>query len=908
MIRRTATAVLMYSLVACVFTWPLALHPHARFGALDPTGDPSLYLWALGWDLHTLASHPAWLLTGRVFNAGIFFPAPLTLAYSDHLLLQAVALWPVFAVTRDLVFCYNVLLIGSLIAAALSMHVLARALTGSEAAAFVAGLIFGFAPFHFTHLLHIQLQALYFLPLSFLFLHRLFADERRSDTIALGVVTGLQTVSSVYYGVIGAIGLACAVAVLMAATGRITDWRLLRRGAAAAALALLVAAPWSIPYLRVARDAGGGRTSYEASNGSAVVSSYLQAPAMNLVYGRTGWLRPGGRAPLPFKDGPEQALFFGFVAMLLAAAGAVAAPQRLKQIAAVYSVLALVGLVLSLGPNGIRAVYTALYGALVGMAAIRASARFSVLTLLGVAVLAALAVRALELRRPRVGRFVGAAAFGLIAVEFCNGAIAFPAPPALTTPAGRWLSQQPGSGAVVCAPVGPFASNTPCMLQSLEHGRPIVNGYSGFRPPFFEALLDAVNRLPAAQALVTLHDLGVEFVVSDGPLEIGPESRDVLVERASFGAQRIYQVVWSPATDARLAATTGVIPPDPGPPPFVTGESATYRVRWTSGPMRVPAGTATIAVLPPQGQESYRFQVLAKTEPWMSRFYEADVLMEATVDGGLLPFSYREAITDGKRRIERQAAFDTGRHEMRLTSGGASITLPLDAFARDPLTALFYIRGLPLQAGSHVALPLSDNGRRLTLEVAVRGVETVTLDGHPRSTWRLEPRLTDRSARRGPLDVTAWLSADAHRVPLIIDVAAAFGSARLEARDLSRALSQLLPMNNTLVPAPADPRVTQSRSRMRIVSALRRRTNLSIGKQEPTVRLTVLSGMGKFLVWCLLLVLCWPLALLALVLYPVAWLVLLPFRIVGIAVDGVLGLISGIVLLPARLLRGPRSL
>ena len=415
MIRRTATAALMYALAACAFTWPLVLHPHSLFGAMDPTGDPSLYLWTLGWDLHTLASHPAWLLTGRVFNAGIFFPAPLTLAYSDHLLLQAVALWPVYAVTHDLIFCYNVLLIGSLVAAALAMHVLARALTGSEAAASVAGLIFGFAPYHFTHLLHVQLQALYFLPLSFFFLHRLFAAERRSDTIALGVVTALQTISSVYYGVIGTIGLACATVVLMAATGRITDWRLLRRGVAAAALALLVAAPWSIPYLRVARDAGGGRTLYEASNGSAVLSSYLQAPATNLVYGRTGWLRPGARAPLPFKDGPEQALFLGFVAMLLAAAGALAAPQGLKRIAAVYAVLAVVGFVLSLGPNGIRAVYAALYGALLGMAAIRASARFSVLTLLGVAMLAALAVRALELRRPRIGRFAGAAAFGLIA-------------------------------------------------------------------------------------------------------------------------------------------------------------------------------------------------------------------------------------------------------------------------------------------------------------------------------------------------------------------------------------------------------------------------------------------------------------------------------------------------------------
>ncbi len=65
--------------------------------------------------------------------------------------------------------------------------------------------------------------------------------------------------------------------------------------------------------------------------------------------------------------------------------------------------------------------------------------------------------------------------------------------------------------------------------------------------------------------------------------------------------------------------------------------------------------------------------------------------------------------------------------------------------------------------------------------------------------------------------------------------------------------------------------------------------------------------MIKFLLWCILLVLSWPLALLALVLYPLVWILLLPFRIVGIAVGGVLDLIRAIFYLPVRLLRGPRA-
>lgn len=63
--------------------------------------------------------------------------------------------------------------------------------------------------------------------------------------------------------------------------------------------------------------------------------------------------------------------------------------------------------------------------------------------------------------------------------------------------------------------------------------------------------------------------------------------------------------------------------------------------------------------------------------------------------------------------------------------------------------------------------------------------------------------------------------------------------------------------------------------------------------------------MTKFLLWLVLLFLCWPLALLALVLYPLVWLLLLPFRLVGIAVEGVFSLLRSVILLPSRVLAGP---
>jgi hypothetical protein len=771
--------------MAVLTTWPLALHPQSLFGATDPSGDPSLNLWTLGWNLQTLTTHPSWLFTNRIFDADIFHPARRTLAYSDHLLLQAIAVSPVYLVTRDLVLCYNLLLLASLIGAAVTMHLFARELTGSERAAYTAGLIFGFAPFHITHLTHLQLQSLYWLPLTFFYLHRLFVRRRATDTIALGTVMGLQVLSSAYYGVIGAIGLGCAAVVTAALSGRLLDWRLARRGLAAIAVAAIVALPWSIPYFQVSREAGAGRTLFETSHASAVLASYVQAPPENALYGRTGWLRPGDGARLPRKDGPEQALFPGFLPMLLAAAGfAIAvAPRRNDQkahdwqrLAWAYALVTVVGVVLSLGPDGVRPLYATTYNTVFGMQAIRAAARFSVLALFGIAILAAFAVAAFDSRR----RTWFPCIIALIGLEYSNGAIAFPPRPALSSDIGRWLGQQPGRGAVVCLPIAFDTASTRCMLQALEHRRPVVNGYSGLRPPFYAALVDTMSRMPAPESLLAAHDIDVEYIVSDRPLPLDPSLGSAIVERVRFDEGVVYQLQWSPAVEAALTASTGPPPPDPGPVGFAVGESARYQVRWTSGPMGVAAGEATVSVAPGPAGEGFRFLVSAKSAPWVSRFLELDASLETTATVRLLPEAHSEHIREGRKIVDRKLEFDFARRQVRMTTGGPAIALPLAAEARDPLTALFYLRTLPLSTGSRFVFPLTDTGRPSTLDVTVGPLETITLGARSWTAWRVEPRIRNRVERRAPLALTAWLSDDARRLPIAVEVAAEFGKARVE--------------------------------------------------------------------------------------------------------------------------------
>src|SRR5262245_38026780 len=171
-------AAVVYLAAACVITWPLAISLTTHLGALEGEGDPYLNLWILGWGLHAWIHDPASVFNGRVFDANIFYPTPGTLTFSDHLLLQSLLISPVYAMTGNLVLCYNLLLLLSLAGSGLAMHAFIRSVTGSNAAAFVAGLAWACWPYRTAHLLHLQLQSLYFLPLALLALHRVAAARK----------------------------------------------------------------------------------------------------------------------------------------------------------------------------------------------------------------------------------------------------------------------------------------------------------------------------------------------------------------------------------------------------------------------------------------------------------------------------------------------------------------------------------------------------------------------------------------------------------------------------------------------------------------------------------------------------------------------------------------------------------
>jgi hypothetical protein len=785
--REAAAAASLSILAALVFTWPLALHPFSRLAAPAGPGDPFLNCWILGWDLGTITRDPAALVTGRIFDANIFFPATRTLAYSDHLILQALALTPLYVLTGNLAVCYNALLFLSIAASVLAMSAFVRVATGSRAGAALAGLAWGVMPFRVAHLLHLQLQSLYFLPLAFLFLHRVMAGRRRRDAVLLGVFAALQAISSVYWGVIGAVGLGVAAAGLAVGIGRWRSGVIGRRLLLAAIVGAVIVAPFAWPYWQAQQREGFSRNLYEASQHEAAAVSYVRVPPGNLLFGRTGLLRPQADAAAKH-EGPEQELFPGLTIAVLALFGAWAGWRRDSRPTVIaMTAVAATGFLLSLGPGGARPVYAFLHRVVFGFQAIRAPARFGVLVVFGLSVLAALALRAIgaHLRasgRRRAAVALPAALFALAGVEYLSVPLPTVLAPRTSSAVGAWLAQEPGAGSVLYLPLDNDFGNTPAMLLSLQHRRPVVNGYSGQRPAFFMGLVDTLNQLPSADALWALRDLGVRFVVS--PRALARADDGPLVQRTALGGETIYELRWTPESEAALPRPDPPPPPEPGPLPFAQEESLVYDLSWRSSPaVGMSAGTATItANRSPVGGEvrpgpARHLAVELQTAAWVARFFEARDRIETWVDDRLVPIRQEQHLREGRRVVDRATRFDSANRTLTVGDGPP---LPWPREARDGISALFYVRTLPLAPGYSTVFPIVEGGRRYAVELTVTGVERVTVAGRQLEAFRATPRLSSSGGRGRTIQSTVWIGTDARRIPLVLEIETAFGSFRVE--------------------------------------------------------------------------------------------------------------------------------
>ena len=482
-----------HAIAVAAMSWPLVLDL-AGSGVMDRP-DGRLNAWILAWDVHALLHDPA-----RLFQAPIFHPLPDALAFSENLLLPAVLAAPAILLGGP-VLGYNLVLLASLVFSGLGAQLLARRVSGDRWAAFVGGVFFAAGAHRWIRLAHLHAQVTLFLPLALLALDRFHERRTWKRALLVGVLLGLQGLSSVYLGAITALALAVAVA---CAAFRARD--LVKLGAACV-LAAAMLAPVAWPYLRMRSHQGVEFALADVAIYATTLESY--AASGTRLYGP---LTQRHLDPERVRD----ALFPGVTLLVLGIVGLARAPQRFRVVALLASAAAIV---FSLGPETVF--YRALHEHLVLVRGVRALSRFSLVPVLALSVLAALALA----RRRRLS-ILALAAF---AVESTLVPIRFvPAPP--PSPTAEWLRGR--RGAVAYLPLG--ERDTEVMLAGVVHFRPMLNGDSGFMPRSYSRAMELLQPPLGAEAQRYLRAVGVRDVVS--------RTDEPLPEAARFGEERIYGV------------------------------------------------------------------------------------------------------------------------------------------------------------------------------------------------------------------------------------------------------------------------------------------------------------------------------------------------------------------------------
>lgn len=510
----------------CAFAAVLLLPQLQRMHSVPDLGDPLFSIWRFGWVYHKLGGDPR-----PLFSPNVFYPQQLTLAYSDSMLLPALTTAPFLVLGMHPVSAYNLVMVLSFIASAFAMYLLAERLTGSRAAAFVAGLLFGFHPYRFEHYSHFELQMTYCMPLALLALHRFSDTARTRDAVTFALLAAAQLYCSMYYAVFFTV----YVAALFAFTCLLTRPPL-RRMLGPAAIAGLLALVLALPLVRTYSAARlGERDVPVVTYYSATAADYLRAHPRSATW---------GARTLPGRM-PERALFPGLAILMLAT---VALVPPLGATRAAYTGALLVAFEMSRGFNGV--LYPYLYEWLPFIRGLRVPARASILVGLSLALLAGFGVRRLlAARSPWRQRGVLAALVVAAAVDL--------RPVLRLEPV--WLEPPSiygfvaGAKDVVLAefpfggdPAG-FTPNVPFMYFSLWHWAPIINGYSGNSPPGQADLEEALESFPDPPTLDVLRARGATHVTVNCALYRGGCDRLLEAADASPALRAVASDRWQGA-------------------------------------------------------------------------------------------------------------------------------------------------------------------------------------------------------------------------------------------------------------------------------------------------------------------------------------------------------------------------
>jgi hypothetical protein len=528
------TPTALYSALILLMAQPLL----SAFGQTIPVrlergleNDALLNLWILIWATHALTTDPA-----SVFHANIFYPERFTLAYSEHQLGVVPIFGPLWALLGSPAAAFEVHYLLTFVLTGLATFGLVRLWTPSLPAALFAGLAFAFAPPRLAHHYGTQLMAIWWLPLTLLLVERFLRRPTTPRALLAASAFAMQWLSSIYLGWFLTVALAIyLLAALLGEPGLLRCRRVWGNGLLAGLLAALVIGPTLVPYQLVSQRWAVEWPIEHLVSHSALPIGFLSVSPANLLYG------PLLQA-IPRPRGNVYELFLGLSPVLLAAFGLVfqlgpggrgdRSVRGPRWLAATFLALGGIALVLSFGPYGgpsgaLPLPYLALYEWLPGFQAMRNPVRFVFLVCLSVAVLSGLGVAALlgRVERPAARQALAVGLLALLSLEY------FTRLPAERLPTFDQLALAHLRATAADGPLAELPASwdrggpeTPRMLASTAHWRPLLSGYSGFKPPreAIETVLQEAEPVVVADALQVL---GIRTLVLHLD-QLGPRERE----------------------------------------------------------------------------------------------------------------------------------------------------------------------------------------------------------------------------------------------------------------------------------------------------------------------------------------------------------------------------------------------
>lgn len=505
-----AALFLVFLAIAVLGTRPLSTDASSR---LPANADALVFAWTLKSMCGGLAQ--PW----DAFRGNIFYPDTASLLYTEPLLSLAVQVAPLCALDLDHVTLYNTTYAFVLALSALGAWLLAREITGSGAASLVAAAVFAFTTANYDSAARIQIVASQWTPFCFLYLIRFCKGGRLKDALLMGGAFAMQSLSCTYYEIFLAILLILSVPLWIGLSGGMD---VVRRRLPQCAGAVILAAALVLPVNVLQRRHLDPVLINRPQAQQITLSFFTEVLPTNLIYGRVlgrdrmaydalyfpglvplalgvwlllSWLWRRGRGSQDPSGALKPLVFVGVIAFLLAFGGRVATP--FGEIPGPLSLFSMVP----------------------GLGQARVPSRFLMFSRLALAMVAAAGADRI-LARSTTRRRAGAFLLTLVCVgeHWSTPLDSWEVSTREQLPAAyRWLESSGSS-------LGPLLEFPPS-LQRLRreesawlhtaafHGLPMANGFSSFRPPWFEFVMEKALQWPDERLLRILQTIGVRSIV-----------------------------------------------------------------------------------------------------------------------------------------------------------------------------------------------------------------------------------------------------------------------------------------------------------------------------------------------------------------------------------------------------------